>query len=175
MFIEDQVVITQRAFKGADIGFFDTYDKLIPCHGIEPVEKITGQHLFFEAGKHGLFPSWIKPADTEPPPLLVYKWYQSINNLNEIWETSEGECSVLTKTQLLKVYERIDLTLLQRLLRLILDHDLVDYIAAKNNTVLTYKEMAHTNTHGLIRGLRFSAFVFQYYGLVVDLVLGRLQ
>ena len=33
-----------------------------------------------------------------------------------------------------KVYEKIDLTLLNRLLRLILDHNLADYITAKNNT-----------------------------------------
>ena len=31
------------------------------------------QFLFFEADKRGLFPTWIKPADAEPPPLLVYK------------------------------------------------------------------------------------------------------
>jgi hypothetical protein len=72
--------------------------------------------------------------DTEPPPLLVYKWCQGINNLNEIWETSEGECNVLMETVLSKVYEKIDLTLLNRLLRLILDHNLADYITAKNNT-----------------------------------------
>ena len=33
-----------------------------------------------------------------------------------------------------KVYEKVDLTLLNRLLRLILDHNLADYITAKNNT-----------------------------------------
>ncbi len=43
------------------------------------------------------------------------------------------------ETVLSKVYEKIDLTLLNRLLRLILDHNLADYITAKNNTVLTYK------------------------------------
>lgn len=88
--------------------------------------------------------------DTEPPPLLVYKvcissssicfiqlflqWCQGINNLTDIWETSEGECNVLMETVLSKVYEKIDLTLLNRLLRLILDHNLADYITAKNNT-----------------------------------------
>ena len=97
------------------------------------------QFLFFEADKRGLFPAWIKPADTEPPPLLVYKWCQGINNLTDIWETSEGECNVMMETVLSKVYEKIDLTLLNRLLRLILDHNLADYITAKNNTVLTYK------------------------------------
>ena len=45
----------------------------------------------------------------------------------------------MMETVLSKVYEKIDLTLLNRLLRLILDHNLADYITAKNNTVLTYK------------------------------------
>jgi pre-mRNA-processing factor 8 len=35
--------------------------------------------------------------------------------------------------------------------------------------------MAHTNTFGLIRGLQFSAFVFQYYGQVLDLLILGLQ
>ena len=38
------------------------------------------------------------------------------------------------ETVLSKVYEKINLTLLNRLLRLILDHNLADYITAKNNT-----------------------------------------
>lgn len=55
-----RLLLTQRAFKESGIGesqkfsrrdlyvadplpseFFDTYDKLIPCYDIEPVEKIT--------------------------------------------------------------------------------------------------------------------------------------
>ncbi|KAF9645964.1 hypothetical protein BDM02DRAFT_3189263 [Thelephora ganbajun] len=56
--------------------FFDIYDKLIPCHDIEPVEKITEK----------LVP-------------LVYKWCQGTNNSNDIWERSEGECVVLMETQ----------------------------------------------------------------------------
>jgi hypothetical protein len=51
---------------------------LIPVYEIEPLEKITDsyldQYLWFEADKRHLFPNWIKPADSEPPPLLVYKW-----------------------------------------------------------------------------------------------------
>jgi RNA recognition motif of the spliceosomal PrP8 len=62
------------------------------------------------------------------------QWCQGINNLTDIWETSDGECNVLMETVLSKVYEKIDLTLLNRLLRLILDHNLADYITAKNNT-----------------------------------------
>jgi hypothetical protein len=35
--------------------------------------------------------------------------------------------------------------------------------------------MAHTNAFGLIHGLQFSAFIFQYYGLVLDLLILGLQ
>ena len=36
-----RLLLTQRAFKESGIEFFDTYDKLIPCYDIEPMEKIT--------------------------------------------------------------------------------------------------------------------------------------
>ena len=53
---------------------------LVPVYDVEPLEKITDayldQYLWYEADKRRLFPPWIKPADTEPPPLLVYKWCQ---------------------------------------------------------------------------------------------------
>jgi len=35
---------------------------------------------------------------------------------------------------------------------------------------LNYKDMNHTNSYGLIRGLQFSSFIFQYYGLILDLL-----
>ena len=65
----------------------------------------------------------------------------------------------------------MDLTLLNRLLRLILDHNIADYMTAKNNIVIAYKDMAHTNSYGLIRGLQFASFIVQYYGLVIDLLM----
>lgn len=43
--------------------------------------------------------------------------------------------------------------------------------AAKNNVVIAYKDMAHTNSYGIIRGLQFASFITQYYGLVLDLLL----
>ncbi|KAI6102475.1 RNA recognition motif of the spliceosomal PrP8-domain-containing protein [Pisolithus thermaeus] len=49
-----------------------------------------------------------------------------------------------------------------------------DYSTMKSNIVLTYKDMAHTNAYSLIHGLQFSVFVFQYYGLVLDLLVLRL-
>lgn len=60
----------------------DLYSHLVPVYDVEPLEKITDayldQYLWYEADKRRLFPPWIKPSDTEPPPLLVYKWCQGI-------------------------------------------------------------------------------------------------
>lgn len=139
------------------------------------MEKITDayldQYLWYEADKRHLFPNWIKPSDIEPPPLLVYKWAQGINNFENVWETANGECNVLMETNYDRVYEKMDLTLLNRLLRLIVDHNIADYMTAKNNITINYKDMNHTNSYGLIRGLQFASFIFQYYGLVLDLLL----
>ena len=93
-----------------------------------------------------------------------------INNLQDVWDTSEGECNVMMETKFEKMYEKIDLTLLNRLLRLIVDHNIADYMTAKNNVVINYKDMNHTNSYGIIRGLQFASFVVQYYGLVLDLL-----
>jgi pre-mRNA-processing factor 8 len=95
--------------------------------------------------------------------------------LTDVWDTSEGQINVMLETQFSKVYEKIDLTLLNRLLRLILDHNLADYMTAKNNVVLNYKDMNHVNAYGLIRGLQFASFIFQYYGLILDLLVLGLQ
>ena len=35
-----------------------------------------------------------------PPPLLAYKWCQDNNNLQDVWDSSEGQCNVLLDTQL---------------------------------------------------------------------------
>ncbi len=48
----------------------------------------------------------MKPSDAEPPPLLVYKWCQGINNLADIWDTADGECVVVVQTTLEKIYEK---------------------------------------------------------------------
>ncbi|KAF2138245.1 uncharacterized protein K452DRAFT_290830 [Aplosporella prunicola CBS 121167] len=172
-------LLTQRAFKEVGIDMNDNYSNINPVYDIEPIEKITDayldQYLWYQADQRHLFPAWIKPSDSEVPPLLTYKWAQGINNLDKVWEYQDGECNVMIETQLSKVYEKIDITLLNRLLRLIMDHNLADYITSKNNVQLNYKDMNHTNSYGMIRGLQFSAFVFQYYGLVLDLLLLGLQ
>jgi pre-mRNA-processing factor 8 len=173
-------LLTQRAFKEVGIEFMDMYSHIVPVYEIIPLEKITDayldQYLWYEADKRALFPNWVKPADTEPAPLLAYKWCQGINNLQGVWETADGGCGVLMETSFHKVYEKIDLVLLNRLLRLVCDHNLADYMTSKNNVVINFKDMNHTNSYGLVRGLQFASFIFQYYGLVLDLLvlgLGR--
>lgn len=81
----------------------------------------------------------------------------------------------MLETRFEKVYEKIDLTLLNRLLRLIVDHNIADYMTAKNNIVVNYKDMNHTNSYGIIRGLQFASFITQYYGLVLDLLVLGLE
>ncbi|CAM1510362.1 Fc.00g006970.m01.CDS01 [Cosmosporella sp. VM-42] len=168
-------LLTQRAFKEVNIDMNDNYSTINPVYDIEPIEKISDayldQYLWYQADQRHLFPAWIKPSDSEVPPLLTYKWAQGINNLDGVWQSENGECNVMIETELSKVYEKIELTLLNSLLRLIMDHNLADYITSKNNVQLTYKDMNHVNSYGMIRGLQFSAFVFQFYGLVLDLLL----
>lgn len=68
-----------------------------------------------------------------------------INNLQDVWETAEGECNVMLESRYEKMYEKIDLTLLNRLLRLIVDHNIADYMTAKNNVVINYKVNTHVH------------------------------
>ncbi|KAJ2737919.1 Pre-mRNA-processing-splicing factor 8, partial [Coemansia sp. BCRC 34301] len=86
-----RLLLTQRAFKEVGIEFMDMYSHLIPVFDIEPLEKITDayldQYLWYEADKRRLWAPWVKPADSEPAPLLVYKWCQGVNNLDGAWST----------------------------------------------------------------------------------------
>ncbi|EZG56399.1 pre-mRNA-processing-splicing factor 8 [Gregarina niphandrodes] len=168
-------LLTQRAFKDSSIEFMDLYSHLVPVYEIDPLEKITDayldQYLWYEASLRRLFPSWIKPCDSEPPPLLLHRWCNGINNLDDIWSSNDGSCLALMHSKFDKMYEKIDITLLNRLLRLIVDHNIADYMSSKNNIRLTFKDMAHVNYVGLIRGLQFGSFIAQYYGLVLDLLL----
>lgn len=168
-------LLTQRTFKEVGIEFMDFYTHIIPVFEIDPMEKITDayldQYLWYEADKRHLFPNWVKPSDDTVAPLQAYKWCNGINNLTDIWDTSKGECVVMLQTTLEKVHEKIDLVLLNRLLRLIVDHNIADYMTGKNNITINYKDMNHDNAYGLIRGLQFAGFIFQYYGLMLDLLI----
>lgn len=168
-------LLVHRSFKEVTFELLDHYKYLVPVYSVEPLEKITDayldQYLWYEADKRNLFPNWIKPSDAEPPPLLVYKFCQGINNLHDVWNCEEGQCNVLLETQFDKIYEKMDLTLLNRLLRLVTDHNLADYMTTKNNVEISFKDMSHINSYGLVRGLQFASFIYQYYGLILDLMI----
>jgi pre-mRNA-processing factor 8 len=91
--------VQARAFKEVRIEFSDYYSHLVPVYEVEPLEKITDayldQYLWYECSKRGLFPNWVKPSDADPPPLLVYKWCNGVNNLTNVWDTAQGECVVM--------------------------------------------------------------------------------
>lgn len=167
-------LLKQRTFKETTIDFMDNFDHLVPVHFVEPLEKITDayldQYLWYEADKRKLFPNWVKPADAEPPPLLVHKWSAGVNNLHDVWETSQGQTVVHLQTKLDQFGEKADHLILNRMLRLVMDHNLADYCTAKNNVSVSFKDMTHVNNYGLIRGLQFSSFIMQYHGLLIDLL-----
>ena len=86
------------------IEFMDLYSHLIPVYEIEPLEKITDsyldQYLWYEADKRHLFPNWIKPADVEPPPLLVYKWCVLVPSIMCRWPLAIGLLPPLTHSSM---------------------------------------------------------------------------
>jgi len=65
----------------------------------------------------------------------------------------------------IKGYEKIDRTLLNRLLRCHGPQSLQITSLPKNNVQLQLTGHESHHSYGMIRGLHFSAFVFQYYGL----------
>lgn len=170
-----KLLLTQRIFKGVEISFMDYFSHAVPVYKVDPLEKITDayldQYLWYEAERRSLFPNWIKPSDHENQPNLVWKWCQGINNLKDVWEYANGESTVHLQTTLENMTENIDLLLLNRLLRLVMDSNLAEYICAKMNVAINFKDMSHDNNFGLIRGYQFSAWVVQYYGLMIDLLL----
>lgn len=70
---------------------------------------------------------------------VVYYTQSPCVDLQDVYNVSEGQCNVMLETTFEKMHERIDLTLLNRLLRLIVDHNIADYMTAKNNIVINYK------------------------------------
>jgi pre-mRNA-processing factor 8 len=83
-----RLLLTQRAFKESGIEFFDSYDELIPCYDIEPVEKITDayldQFLFFEAVNMAFSPHGSSPQIRNRCPF----WYTSGVRVSTTWPIS---------------------------------------------------------------------------------------
>lgn len=78
------------------------------------MDAYLDQYLWYEATRRDLFPHWIKPVDSEPPPLSVYKWCESINKLEGIWDTGDAQSVVMVQTELDDPFKNMDLPLLKQ-------------------------------------------------------------
>ena len=141
-----RIILVHKYFKEVTFELLNHYKYLMPIYSVEPLEKkITDsyldQYLWHEADKRNMFPNLVKHSDAESPPLLVYKFCQGINNLYDILNFEGGQCNTLLEIQFDKIYEKMDLTLLNRLLRLVMDHNLSDYRTRKNNIEISFKEI----------------------------------
>lgn len=165
-----RALATQRVFKEVQVDLMDMYSHTQPVYTVDPQEKIIDayldHYLWFEADRRRLFPNWIKPSDGEIAPVLVHSWSQGVSHL-----TQNTYGAVHVQFQLKDMVEKIDLLLLNKLLRLIVDANIADYITAKMNVVLAFKDMSMINRYGVLRGIQFAPFVIQYYGLMIDLLL----
>lgn len=166
-------LLQASSFKEVEVEFMDNVSAMHPVYQVDSLERITDayldQYLWFEADRRSLFPNWVKPADAEIAPLMARRLCEGINNLDGVWDTANGQSVVLVQTRLSGLAENMNLTLLNRLLRQVVDPSLADYLSAKNNVSLSFKDMSHVNSVGVLRGLQFSGFLLQLAGLAVDL------
>lgn len=167
----------QRRFKNVEVEYMDNFSHLYPIYNVAPQEKMVDsfldQYLWYKAmNVQRLFPNWVKPADSEPAPHLVYKWCDGINNSPDIWDTSTEGSVVLLQTNLEECfYENVDWVFFRQMLELIMDKSLVDYIVSRHNVTLEFKDMSYLHHQGIIRGFMFSSFLAQYWGLLIDVLL----
>ncbi len=77
-----RLLLTQRAFKESGIEFFDTYDKLIPCYDIEPVEKITDAvshvRVALVSSLISFVSIWINSCSSSKSPVIVSDGFPNI-------------------------------------------------------------------------------------------------
>nr|UXY87508.1 splicing factor Prp8 [Cryptomonas sp.] len=172
-------ILSDRSFSEIGISFLDNFSNLVPIHFLEIEEQIVDsfidQYLWLEGTKKFLFPNWVKPCDSELIPFLLYKLSSHIGKSLAFLEKTSGGNFFLVNAQCVNVWENIDLFFLKKLLVGILDKNITNYIIAKNNANLFYKDMIYTNCVGIVRGLRFSGFLLQIYLLLTDLILLGLE
>lgn len=167
----------QRRFKQVEVEYMDNFSHLYPIYNVCPAEKMVDafldQYLWYKAmNLQRLFPSWVKPADVEPAPLLVHRWCDGINNSPDIWDVSKEESVVLLHRNLGEAfYDKVDWNVFRHLLELIMDKSLVDYVVSRHDVVLEFKDMSYHHHVGLLRGYMFSSFLAQYWGLMMDILL----
>ena len=170
-------LLQMRTFKTVGIEYVDYFTYMRPVYGFDIDEKIVDAYLYqyiaFESNRRGLFPSWVKPSDDLPNPARLFNWCNALNSLEGVWNTANGERTVYMEAKLENLAENVEGSLLNEMLRLVVDRSVADYMLARNNIDIAYKDMQFTNSYGLIRGLLFAPFIYQLWGLMMDLsVLG---
>ncbi|TBT98743.1 PrP8 U5-snRNA-binding domain-containing protein, partial [Hamiltosporidium magnivora] len=91
------------------------------------------------------------------------------NNTNNNNNTTNNY--ILVTSTVSNLYKNIDLTLLYKLLLLIIDETLCDYIISRLRCTLIYKDIKVGVNYGVIKGIPFSCYICCYYSVIVDIML----
>jgi len=171
-------LLVKRTFKEIYISFMDHFDNIVPVYEIDAVEKLTDAYLdhflWFENNILEIIPNWVKPSDKEILPHLVYKWCKNYNEVIKSMQKTiykKDNTIILFKSKIKNLHSKIDFFFLNRLLKICIDYNIVDYITSRNNVYISYKDMNYLNKFGLIRGIQFSSFLIQYIGILLDFTL----
>jgi len=159
-----------------ELRFYDDAD-LTPVYRIDSFERLVDafldQWLWYKATETRLFPAHVQPCDDELPPVHVLRFVERLDAIPHLWTLGTGPNKsflVLIQTPLSGLFQRADLLVLDRLLRQLLAPEIVDYLIARCNATITFKDMRYTQSVGILPGWEFSGFLQQLYGLAaVDL------
>ncbi|KMV66279.1 U5 snRNP spliceosome subunit [Encephalitozoon cuniculi EcunIII-L] len=166
-------LLTQRSFKEVGVILKRHGDGAIECYHVSHVERLVDAflcaYLFYESDRLNIFPEFIKPGD-EMNMRTLMDFCDKISS----FKAAEDERLVLYEGKYEGIMRMVDNNLLSKLLKLVLDPALADYIISRNNCKVVYKDMVYTNHVGFIKGLQLSSFVYKFYSFIVDLcVLGE--
>lgn len=168
-----KAVLTQRSFKEVEVTLKRYGDGGVECYHVSYMERLVDAfvcaYLFYESDRLNVFPEFIKPGD-EMDIRTVMRFCEKVSS----FAGSEDEGLVLYEGRYEGIMRMVDNNLLSKLLKLVLEPTLADYIISRNNCRVVYKDMSYTNHVGFLRGFQLSAFVYKLYSFVIDLcVLGE--
>ncbi|KAI4290939.1 pre-mRNA-processing factor 8 [Pancytospora philotis] len=158
-------LICKRTFQSIEVRM--KADTRYTCYyKVDIEERITDAYLdtylWYEADRQGLFPPHFRLKDTSEAEIA-----------QELCARAAASGGGLYHFEYHGLLKRIDLTLLGKLLKLVVDPILVDYMVSRLSCKLTYKDMELTNAFGVISGLELSSFICAFWLLVLDLVAFR--
>ncbi|GMM51015.1 U4/U6-U5 snRNP complex subunit [Starmerella bacillaris] len=166
---------SRRVFSDISISLRDDHLFLKPTYQVPMKDKIVDtfldQYLWLNAKQTNLFPEFLKPSDSELAPVVIRRFCEEINEFAWNSNFNEGDRVVLVHLNLENFLKNVDFTLLNKLLRLIVDASIADYITSRMNVSVNFKDMSTINNVGVIQGIAFAPFVMQYYLMAVDLLL----